>query len=145
MAISMLKIRRPLGRLIFNMGIAIPGKTVFLIETAPCFWHICDCNSALRLSYNISIITAIYSLRSVHIHTICYPGYLRIIGCAWQFCIESVQMTNHSKTCMLSRKSSYIIYLIAKLLSVYYTILSASLQQYIVYPMSVHYSSCYPC
>ena len=38
MAISMLKIRRPLGRLIFNMGIAIPGKTVFLIETDPwCF------------------------------------------------------------------------------------------------------------
>ena len=31
----MLKIRRPLGRLIVNMGIAIPGKTVFLIETAP--------------------------------------------------------------------------------------------------------------
>ena len=39
----MLKIRRPLGRLIFNMGIAIPGKTVFLIETAP--WSRCnDCN-----------------------------------------------------------------------------------------------------
>ena len=35
MAISMLKIRRPLGRLIFNMGIAIPGKTIFLIEMAP--------------------------------------------------------------------------------------------------------------
>ena len=35
----MLKIRRPLGRLIFNMGIAIPGKTVFLIETAPWLWH----------------------------------------------------------------------------------------------------------
>ena len=34
----MLKIRRPLGRLIFNMGIAIPGKTVFLIETAPCIY-----------------------------------------------------------------------------------------------------------
>ena len=35
MVISMLKIRRPLGRLIFNMGIAIPGKTVFLcIEKA---------------------------------------------------------------------------------------------------------------
>ena len=31
----MLKIRRPLGRLIFNMGIAIPGKIVFLIETPP--------------------------------------------------------------------------------------------------------------
>ena len=35
MVISMLKIRRPLGRLIFNMGIAIPGKTAFVIETAP--------------------------------------------------------------------------------------------------------------
>ena len=40
MAISMLKIRRPLGRLIFNMGIAIPGKTIFLIETAPWFPYI---------------------------------------------------------------------------------------------------------
>ena len=38
MVISMLKIRRPLGRLIFNVGIAIPGKTVFLIETAPWCW-----------------------------------------------------------------------------------------------------------
>ena len=36
----MLKIRRPLGRLILNMGIAIPGKTVFLIETAP--WIFCN-------------------------------------------------------------------------------------------------------
>ena len=35
----MLKIRRPLGRLIFNMGIAIPWKTVFLIETAPWYWN----------------------------------------------------------------------------------------------------------
>ena len=41
MAISMLKIRRPLGRLIFNVGIAIPGKTVFLIETAP-RWFPCN-------------------------------------------------------------------------------------------------------
>ena len=40
MVISMLKIRRPLGRLIFNMGIAIPGKTIFLIETAPCLSYI---------------------------------------------------------------------------------------------------------
>ena len=54
----MLKIRRPLGRLIFNMGIAISGKTVFLIETAPCLqfvfitsyclWHhtVCPINCA---------------------------------------------------------------------------------------------------
>ena len=38
MGIPMLKIRRPVGRLIFNMGIAIPSKTVFLIETAPRCW-----------------------------------------------------------------------------------------------------------
>ena len=37
MGIPMLKIRRPVGRLIFNMGNAIPSKTVFLIETAPWF------------------------------------------------------------------------------------------------------------
>ena len=36
MGIPLLKIRRPVGRLIFNMGIAIPSKMVFLIETAPC-------------------------------------------------------------------------------------------------------------
>ena len=35
MVIPMLKIRRPTGRLIFNMGIPIPGKTVFYIETGP--------------------------------------------------------------------------------------------------------------
>ena len=47
----MLKIRRPSGRLIFNMGIAIPGKTVFLIEKAPrCpvkLHHICRESDAL--------------------------------------------------------------------------------------------------
>ena len=43
----MLKIRRPLGRLIFNMGIAIPGKTVFLIETAPWRLSILIISSAL--------------------------------------------------------------------------------------------------
>ena len=48
MAISMLKIRRPLGRLIFNMGIAIPGKTVFLIETAPSSLAIADAPRASR-------------------------------------------------------------------------------------------------
>ena len=38
MAIPMLKIRRPNGRLIFNMGIPIPGKDGLYIETGPC-WH----------------------------------------------------------------------------------------------------------
>ena len=46
MAISMLKLRRPLGRRIFNMGIAIPGKTVFLIETAP--WSSVDKNPLMK-------------------------------------------------------------------------------------------------
>ena len=44
----MLKIRRPLGRLIFNMGIAIPGKTVFLIETAPCSLRHLHCLDNVR-------------------------------------------------------------------------------------------------
>ena len=47
----MLKIRRPLGRLIFNMGIAIPGKTVFLIETAP--WCL---SGAIREGPDVSAI-----------------------------------------------------------------------------------------
>ena len=46
----MLKIRRPLGRLIFNMGIAIPGKTVFLIETAPRYLrYLCDGNTMVKI------------------------------------------------------------------------------------------------
>ena len=56
MAISMLKIRRPLGRLIFNMGIAIPGKTVFLIETAPGSLLGCPKRMAIiyiHLDYNV--------------------------------------------------------------------------------------------
>ena len=59
MAISMLKIRRPLGRLIFNMGIAIPGKTVFLIETAPSklneFW-----TSAIRIKQEYTTWAMLY-------------------------------------------------------------------------------------
>ena len=49
----MLKIRRPLGRLIFNMGIAIPGKTVFLIETAP------------RLMYHLILGMAVFSRKYI--------------------------------------------------------------------------------
>ena len=35
MVISMLKIRRSLDRLIFNMGILIPGKTIFILRRGP--------------------------------------------------------------------------------------------------------------
>ena len=52
----MLKIRRPLGRLIFNMGIAIPGKTVFLIETAPSsLSHVKDYHYTSRTSTSVWI------------------------------------------------------------------------------------------
>ena len=56
MAISMLKIRRPLGRLIFNMGIAIPGKTVFLIETAPRFLHLLYSYHYIRVELHVGIL-----------------------------------------------------------------------------------------
>ena len=75
MAISMLKIRRPLGRLIFNMGIAIPGKTVFLIETAPCMCNCIICNLDLSLkmynSYTISNIL-MFLLIILHVLNVIY-------------------------------------------------------------------------
>ena len=56
----MLKIRRPLGRLIFNMGIAIPGKTVFLIETAPCSRICLLCNVfVIFVSFNLMFVLII--------------------------------------------------------------------------------------
>ena len=67
----MLKIRRPLGRLIFNMGIAIPGKTVFLIETAPwstaCIFLIHDRNVAFVLHLIVAIESEPYLLSQVYI------------------------------------------------------------------------------
>ena len=63
----MLKIRRPLGRLIFNMGIAIPGKTVFLIETAPwsppCLGCSCHYNDVTMraMASQVTSLTIVYS------------------------------------------------------------------------------------
>ena len=67
----MLKIRRPLGRLIFNMGIAIPGKTVFLIETAPCMQK-CTLN-------NFENIKNKYMYK--------YKHYLSRKYCLWNGCL----------------------------------------------------------
>ena len=72
MAISMLKIRRPLGRLIFNMGIAIPGKTVFLIETDPwCFQYACQTHIEQSQLAESPVAIAIYwkpvQLDGIHI------------------------------------------------------------------------------
>ena len=62
----MLKIRRPLGRLIFNMGIAIPGKTVFLIETAP--WVLFQYKDHLSrdrgFHYKYNVVSYLYHLNS---------------------------------------------------------------------------------
>ena len=57
MAISMLKIRRPLGRLIFNMGITIPCKTVFLIETAPRPHETCSYQEYGVIEYKSSVMS----------------------------------------------------------------------------------------
>ena len=61
----MLKIRRPLGRLIFNMGIAIPGKTVFLIETAPRLFFIEQYPSVAMLDFD-AIRLSSYTNNHVH-------------------------------------------------------------------------------
>ena len=81
MAISMLKIRRPLGRLIFNMGIAIPGKTVFLIETATWF-----CNQMIAKPGNK---TAVYSWPDPY-HQISWSVCLVLTGMIYFVCISQV-------------------------------------------------------
>ena len=103
MAISMLKIRRPLGRLIFNMGIAIPGKTVFLIETAPWsllivseiilivmsyYKHIVSCASicgyghwTIVFCHRIQLYKTLFSLISIHLYSIVY--YFMNKGTEW--------------------------------------------------------------
>ena len=70
----MLKIRRPLGRLILNMGIAIPGKTVFLIETAPRSWpgpttrlcHLCSALLLLMINWLVVFISINATPKYVH-------------------------------------------------------------------------------
>ena len=68
----MLKIRRPLGRLIFNMGIAIPGKTVFLIETTP--WFPCTNSWAIECLMWVSMRTFIMLSRDSII----------LLWCSWR-------------------------------------------------------------
>ena len=72
----MLKIRRPLGRLIFNMGIAIPGKTVFLIETAPrtllkallshCIWILRN-----KVQSNLNQVLTFYLAKNAFENAVC--------------------------------------------------------------------------
>ena len=73
----MLKIRRPVGRLIFNMGIAIPSKTVFLIETAPRMhlFHIPQCSIQSR------ICTSLFRMAHCGIWNSCFLGFVNLVYC----------------------------------------------------------------
>ena len=79
MVVSMLNIRRPLGRLIFNMGIAIPGKTVFLIETAPWLHTVYP----KKYAHGFVVLCFVVVMQSfimnshevfIHIHQGCFAG-----------------------------------------------------------------------
>ena len=72
MAIPMLKIRRPNGRLIFNMGIPIPGKDGLYIETGPC---LCDLHRLTQYSTEMDFGTFRISAGIVLYYTctmVCY-------------------------------------------------------------------------
>ena len=92
MAIPMLKIRRPTGRLIFNMGIPIPGKTVFLIETGPCY---CNVWGSCQMTIN--------KLAEVLLSGYCfYPEYREVL---W-FC--SCSNPNRSSLAMIKYPGNQI-------------------------------------
>ena len=92
----MLKIRRPLGRLIFNMGIAIPGKTVFLIETPPCKhvntlltngYHFADdilmCIFLNEIFWILKYFVEMCSLGSDWQYVIIIPHTTKLLGVYW--------------------------------------------------------------
>ena len=77
----MLKIRRPLGRLVFNMGIAIPGKTVFLIETAPRLSILADWYKCTADTFNLEWLSVhlIFDIVSISTIDVCEKLHLRYI------------------------------------------------------------------
>ena len=124
MAISMLKIRRPLRRLIFNMGIAIPGKTVFLIETAPRVRSSNMLNAHVWYSVyqGTTVLNGIVTSYPKVIHTYTYTtqtlAIVIFIHASFQTLIpayDSTTVANHSG----DDKSDYIIklYINGKVLS----------------------------
>ena len=94
----MLKIRRPLGRLIFNMGIAIPGKTVFLIETAP------------RVSSFTASIVSSVTLYLICIDDLMDTGHLRWwSNTTWWYITKYCQTSNISHTKSQNLDDSHLI------------------------------------
>ena len=121
----MLKIRRPLGRLIFNMGIAIPGKTVFLIETAPCIPRILFTVYPKKYIHGFVVLCFVVVMQSfimnshevfIHIHQGCFAGtgaIVRLPQCQWSKpdgygkISQCITTTKHSKAktvCIFLRK-----------------------------------------
>ena len=101
----MLKIRRPLGRLIFNMGIAIPGKTVFLIETAPRFlYDLRDWTGISSRASRAAFRKRQMLLSKVFLALFLLSGLLR--PCAGNYPLEIMLMCNttSSQWCVLLRK-----------------------------------------
>ena len=103
----MLKIRRPLGRLIFNMGIAIPGKIVFLIETAPWLFSL----DPILVSYRLHVYGMWFRFR-VEIYlpstslSRCYNAYtsccvLSIYYVLWIYRGHSLQSQTHTQGIIL--------------------------------------------
>ena len=105
MAISMLKIRRPLGRLIFNMGIAIPGKTVFLIETAP--WFQCQ-----------YILAAIETRKCVGYNIQCQV--IDIVNLPYHDLTLNEATANNENTAYKSMKDIFICYMIQNIARLYH-------------------------
>ena len=85
----MLKIRRPLGRLIFNMGIAIPGKTVFLIETAP--WSVLHADTGSSRPLGLR--------QKPHMPSNMMPGFCATFLANSTFNAETLCSSNVADTC----------------------------------------------
>ena len=68
----MLKIRRSHDRLIFNMGIAIPGKDGLYIETGPRSVSTCDVECARVECFNVPSLTSYTLSECLQSDTIVY-------------------------------------------------------------------------
>ena len=114
----MLKIRRPLGRLIFNMGIAIPGKTVFLIETAPCS------------TFVISVLcTILYIITGLHLFPMLFVwcDYLIL---TW--CLSEYSSYAYIEQALNSQEASHTLFL-----WVWYDVFRVSILQEILVSLSI--------
>ena len=132
MAIPMLKIRRPTGRLIFNMGIPIPGKTVFYIETGP--WHLLDLwQYPLRKRHTILILITSFV---VELLDSSFISKVLIYTHRPRYQIQKFNILSPCKLCVTHRTVKYRIYHVFQhwmLKEVYMWIISLT---------TVHHSQC---